>query len=113
VVDYIAVGTDIVLAAVAFIGMYYASVSTRLFKGDPIMERVWRLATVAFVIVALFSALDFIFVVSDSSLVELHLVRIAAVFGLAVFVAAMVVLVRWGRSSTDPKTEPSRPYPQH
>jgi len=69
------------------------------------MERVWRLATVAFLIVALLSLLDFIFVLENSSLAQLHLVRIAVTFALAVFVVAMVTMVRWGRSATEAQTQ--------
>ena len=100
------------MAVIAFMGTYYASASSRLFKGDLIMERVWMLATVAFMVVAFFSALDFIFYIEDSSLVQLHLVRITSVLALAVFVVAMVMLVRWGKSSTEPKTRQSRLSPQ-
>ena len=102
--DYIALGADVALAAAAFVGTYYAFEASRLFKGDPIMERVWRLATVAFVILAFFSALDFLFTAEGSSLVQYHLVRIAAVIAIAVFVFAVILLVRWGRSSTELKT---------
>jgi uncharacterized membrane protein YfhO len=110
VVDYIGIGADVVLAVVAFMGTYYASVSSRLFKGDPIMERVWRLATIAFVTVLFFSALDFIFTVTGSPLAQLHLARISAAFALIVFVVAIMTLVRWGRSSTEPKTQQSQQY---
>ena len=104
-VDYIGLGADIAVLAVAIVGTYYTSVCNRLFKGDVIMEKVWRLATFAFVIVVLFTALDFIFTAEDSSLVQLHLVRIASAFALAVFVVAIMTLARWGRTSTEPRIQ--------
>ena len=112
VVDYVGLGADAVLAVVSFTGTYYASVASRLFRGDPVMERVWRLATVAFAGVALFSGLDFVFTAGNSDLVLLHLVRLSAVFALAVFVVAVMTLVRWGKASTEPKTEQSPQSPQ-
>ena len=112
-VDYIALGADVALAVVAFIGTYYAFLATRLFRGDLIMERVWRLATIAFTIVALFSVLDFIFTLENSPLVNLHLVRIASVFALAVFIFAIMTVVRWGRSPMESRTQQSRQYPPH
>ena len=111
-VDYVGLGADAVLAVVSFTGTYYASVASRLFRGDPVMERVWRLATVAFAVVALFSVLDFVFTAGNSDLVLLHLVRLSAVFALAVFVVAVMTLVRWGKASTEPKTEQSPQSPQ-
>jgi hypothetical protein len=111
VTDYIAMAADVALAAVAFVGTYYGSVLSKLFRGDLIMERVWRLATAAFMIVAFFSALDFIFTAENSSLVQLHLVRISAAFAVAVFVVAMMLLVGWGRSTTESGTLQSRQYP--
>jgi hypothetical protein len=111
-VDYLGIVADIALVAVATLGVYFATVSSRLFKGDPIMERVWRLAAVAFMIVAFFSALDIIFNVENSSLAQLYLVRISAIFALAVFVLAMMNMVRWGRSSTEKRTPQSPQYPQ-
>ena len=110
-VDYLGMGADVALTVVAFIGTYYATVASRLFSGDLIMERAWRLATVAFVIVALFSALDFIFTAGNSSLVDLHLVRISAVFAVAVFVAAIMTVVRWGRAPMEPRIQRSQQSP--
>jgi len=111
VTDYIAMGADVALAASAFVGTYYASVSSRLFSGDIVMERVWRLATVAFLAVAFFSVLDFIFNAENSSLVLLHLVRFASVFAVVIFVVAMMQLVRWGRATTEGGNQQSQPYP--
>jgi hypothetical protein len=112
VVDYIGMGGDVALAATAFLGTYYASVASGLFRGDPIMERVWRLATAAFVIVAFFSVLDFMLTFISSPILSYHLVRFAAVFAIAVFVVAAMVLVRWGKMPMEPKTQLSRQYPQ-
>jgi hypothetical protein len=102
--DYVGLVADIALAVVAFAGTYYASGARRLFKGDIIMERVWLLATAAFTLVALLSLLDFIFTVENSSLVLLHLTRIGAVLAMAVFVVATMLLVRWGKTSTEQRT---------
>jgi hypothetical protein len=110
VTDYLAMAADVALAAAAFMGTYYASVSSKLFKGDLIMERVWRLASAAFLVVAFFSVLDFIFNVENSSLVDIHLVRFAAVFAVVIFVVAMMLLVRWGRSTTESGNLQSRQY---
>lgn len=112
VLDYISMGADVALAAAAFVGTYYAIECSRLFRGDLIMEEVWRLATVAFVILAFFSVLDFVLTLANSAFLQYHLVRIAAVFAIAVFVAAVMVLVRWGRSSTEPRTQQSGQYLQ-
>ena len=111
VTDYLAMVADIVLAAAAFVGTYYASVSSRLFKGDPIMERVWRLATAAFLAVAFFSILDLIFTAENSSLVLLHLVRFASIFAVVIFVVAMMQLVKWGKSTTEGGNQQSRQSP--
>jgi hypothetical protein len=111
VTDYIGVAADVALAIAAFIGTYYASVSSRLFKGDPIMERVWKLATTAFMVIAFFSVLDIIFIVENSSLALLHLVRFALVSALIIFVVAVMLLVRWGKSATEPGTPQSRQSP--
>jgi hypothetical protein len=111
--DLLGIGADIALVAVAIAGVYYATVSSRLFKGDPVMERVWRLAAIAFMIIVFFSALDIIFNLANSSLMQVYLVRISAVFALAVFVLAMMNLVRWGRSSTEARTQQLPQYPQH
>jgi len=108
--DYIAMGADVALAIASFIGVYYAFVSSRLFRGDLIMERVWRLATIAFVVVGFVSALDFLFTATSSPLVQFDLGRIAAVFALAIFVVALMTLVRWGKS-TESGTQQSRRYP--
>jgi phosphoglycerol transferase MdoB-like AlkP superfamily enzyme len=108
VVDYIAIVADIALFVSAFIGTYYAFESSRLFKGDFIMEKVWRLATVAFVITAFFSVLDFILTAENGSLAQYHFVRIGAVFAIAIFVVAVMLLVGWGRSSMESRTRPSR-----
>ena len=111
--DYIAVVADVALFVAAFIGTYYALESSRLFKGDLIMENVWRLATAAFAIISFFSVLDFLLTVENSSLVQYHFVRIGAVFAIAIFVVAVMLLVRWGRSSMEPGTRPSRQYLRH
>ena len=112
-VDYIAAVADVALFVTASIGTFYAFESSRLFKGDLIMEKVWRLATTAFVIVAFFSALDFLLTAENSSLVKYHFVRIGAVFAIAIFVIAVMLLVRWGRSTMEPGTRPSQQSPQH
>jgi len=112
VTDYIAIVADVALAAAAFVGTYYASLSSRLFRGDLIMERVWRLATVAFLAVAFFSVLDFIFTAENSSYLLLDSVRFASIFAVSIFVVAMMQLVRWGRSSTEAGTELSQRYRQ-
>jgi DMSO/TMAO reductase YedYZ heme-binding membrane subunit len=109
--DYVALVTDLALAAVAFAGTYYAFESSRLFRGD-FMERVWRLVTTAFIIIAFFSILDFIFTIENSSLAQLDVVRIAAVFAICVFVYAMMTVVKWGKSSMESRTQLSRQYPQ-
>lgn len=111
VTDYLGAAADVALAVAAFIGTYYASVSSRLFRGDLIMERVWKLATTAFTVIALFSVLDIIFIAENSSLVLLHLFRFAAVFAVAIFVVAMMLLVRWGKSTMESGTPQSRQYP--
>ena len=113
VTDYLGVAADVALAIAAFVGTYYSSVSSRLFRGDPIMERVWKLATTAFIIVAFFSALDIIFIAENSSLVLLHLVRFGAVFAVVIFVMAVMLLVRWARSTTESGTQQPGPYPPH
>lgn len=110
--DYIALVADAALAAMTFIGMYYAFVSSRLFRGD-VMERVWRLATAAFFAVAFFSSLDFVLTIVNNPLEQLHLVRIASAFGIGIFVVAIAVFVRWGRSSVEQRTQPSPQYPPH
>jgi len=110
VTDYIAMVADVALAASAFVGTYYASVSRGLFRGDIVMERVWRLATVAFLAVAFFSVLDFIFTAENSSIVSLHLVRFASIFAVVIFVVAMMQLVRWGKSATEGGNRQSRQY---
>ena len=110
VTDFLAMGADVALAAAAFLGTYYASVSSRLFRGDLIMERVWRLAAAAFLAVAFFSVLDFIFIAENSSFVLLDLVRIASIFAVGIFVVAMMQLVRWGRATTEGGTQRSRQY---
>ena len=109
--DYLGVALDAALALAAFMGTYYASVSSRLFKGDFIMERVWKLATIAFLVIAFFSVLDIIFIAENSSLVLLHLVRFASVFAIVIFVIAVMLLVRWGRSTTEAGTRRSGQYP--
>ena len=109
--DYIAVVADIALAAAAFVGTYYASVSGKLFKGDLVMEKVWRLATVAFVVVAFVSVLDLISMAGGSSLSQFHLVRIGAVVAVIIFVVAMIELVRWGKSTTEGGSQQSRQSP--
>ena len=111
-VDYIAIIADVALLVLAFIGTYFAFESSRLFKGDLIMEKLWRLSTTAFVTIAFFSVLDFIITAENSSLVQYHFVRIGAVFAIAMFVVAVMLLVRWGRSSIEPGTRPSRQSPQ-
>jgi len=111
VTDYLGVAADVALAIAAFIGTYYASVSSRLFRGDLIMERVWKLATTAFIVIALFSVLDIIFIAENSSLALLHLVRFAAVFAVVIFVVAVMLLVRWGKSATESGIPQSRQYP--
>jgi hypothetical protein len=111
VTDYIALVADMALAVLTFTGVYYAFMSSRLFRGD-VMERVWRLATVAFLIIAFFSVFDFILTVENSPLVQLHLVRIAAAFGVGVFVVSLGTLVGWAKSSTEPRTQPSQQYLQ-
>jgi len=113
VVDYIAIVADVALFVAAFIGTSYAFEASRLFQGDLIMEKVWRLATTAFLIIAFFSVLDLLLTVENSSFVQYHFVRIGAVFAIAIFVVAVIQLVRWGRSSMEPRTRPSRPSPQH
>lgn len=107
-VDYIALGADVALVVITAIGTYYASVASKLFKGDSIMERVWRLATVAFGIVAFFSVIDFALTAANSSMIGLHLVRIAAVIAIGIFVVAMMLLARWGQSTMEPRTPPLR-----
>jgi hypothetical protein len=102
-VDYIALGADIAIVVITSIGTYYAFVASTLFKGDVIMERVWRLATTAFAIVAFFSVIDFGLTAANSSLVGLHLVRIAAVIAIGIFVVAVMLLTRWGRSTIEPR----------
>lgn len=111
-VDYIATFVDVALAVLTFVGTYYAYVASRLFRGDPIMERMWRLVTAAFIFVAFFSVLDLILTVASNPLVGLHLVRIAAILALGIFVFAVMMLVRWGKSSMELRTQPSRQYPQ-
>ena len=110
--DYIAIVGDFALLVAAFVGTLYAFESSRLFKGDTIMEKVWRLSTAAFVIIAFFSVFDFILTVQNSSLVQYHFVRIGAVFAIAIFVVAVGLLVRWGRSSMEPRTRQSQQSPQ-
>jgi ACR3 family arsenite efflux pump ArsB len=110
--DYISMGADLALAAVAIIGIYYAIECANLFRGDLIMQRVWRLATAAFVILAFFSVLDFLLTFANNPLGQYHLVRVATVFAIGAFAAAAMVLVRWGRSSTEPRTQQSGQYPQ-
>jgi len=110
VTDYLGMGADFALVATAFVGTYYAFVSSRLFRGDLIMERVWRLATAAFLVVAFFSVLDFAFTAENNSLMQLHLVRFAALFAIIIFVVAAMSLVRWGRSTTEAGNQQSRQY---
>jgi hypothetical protein len=62
------------------------------------------LATIAFAVVAFFSFLDIPLTYVDSPLVQYHPVRIAAVVAVAVFVAAMVVLVRWAKQPMESRT---------
>lgn len=66
VLDHIGIGADVALAVTAFVGAYYAFVSSRLFRGDFIMERVWRLATASFAITAFLSVLDFLLTTVNS-----------------------------------------------
>jgi magnesium-transporting ATPase (P-type) len=94
VLDYIGMGSDAVLAVATFAGVYYSFRASRLFKRD-IMERVYRITTAAFLIVAFFSVLDFISIISNNFLVEIHLVRIAATVAVVLFVIALAMLVKW------------------
>ena len=111
VTDYITLGTDFVLTGLTFVGTYYAFVAGNLFKGDLIMERVWRLATLAFGIFAFFSAIDFILTADNIPAVGVHPIRIGAVLSVSIFIVSVILLVRWGRSTMEPRTQPSRQYP--
>ena len=103
--DYIALGTDVALAVISFTGAYYAFVASELFKGDLIMEKVWRLSTTAFAILAFFAVFDFLLTLVSSPLDWLHLVRLASVFAIGIFVFAVIMLVSWGRSPTESRTQ--------
>lgn len=103
--DYIGMGADVALAAATFVGVYYSLRASRLFRRD-IMERVYRIATVAFLIVAFFSVLDFVFIIGDNFLAQIHLVRIAAAIAVVLFVIALSMIVRWASPPAEPRTGP-------
>lgn len=105
-------GADAALVAATLVGVYYASTARRLFRGDHVMERVWRATTTTLMIIAIFSVLDLVFTVQSSFLLQFHLISIAAVFAVCIFDFAAMALVRWGRSSTEPRTQPSQQSPQ-
>ena len=102
--DYIVLGTDVALAVISFTGAYYSFVASGLFNGDLIMEKVWRFWTAAFVIVAFSTVFDFLLTLESSPLGWLHLVRVASVFAIGIFVFAVIMLVSWGRSPTESRT---------
>lgn len=103
--DYVGLVEDIVLVVGTFTGIYYSFRASRLFKRD-IMETVYRITTIAFLILAFFSLLDFIFILGNNYLAQVHLVRMAAAVAVVLFVIALGMLVRWASSPAEPQTEP-------
>lgn len=102
--DSLYIVVDVMMTLVAFVGTYYSLKARRLFFKD-IMRKVLGFFALAFLLFALFSALDIALRIAGLELWP-GTFRIVAVISASISVVAIILLVRWTDSSAVPRTEP-------